>query len=1175
MRASRPGWKCVLARMFLAGLFCVTSTTLAQTGGGTITGLVTDQTGAVIPGAVVIATSIATGQKISRKTTGAGLYTLQPLDVGDYSVQVEVTGFGRHQVNNLHVEGLKTLTLNITMSPSAAETIVVTTNAGINDANPTIGDNVSSQDYQLLPLVMNGGPRDPTAFVNLANGVNPSRGYNGGAVGYNNETYLDGVVATTINQQGAANNTSSGAIVEAVEQSEVQTVGISARYQGQGFNNFTMKSGTNQWHGSAFEYFRNTVLDTWNYLSKQQKNALGQIVKPNEKQNEYGGVFSGPIISNKAFFFVALERMNYRSSPNPTFMTLPTVAMRNGDFSGYAAATGYHIYDPATTTCNASGSVCTRQQFPGDVIPASRLSTISKKLQSALPTDLVNGNYVNNYLTSLPFGYNYFKASAKGDYLLTKAHRITAEYLVGQRAPVNFDSGSVLPLPYSAATRTVTFNNTAIIGLNSVLTSHLVNDLKYSFLRYETVGTDPASGGSYTSTAQGLSPTPSGWATDGFPVVVFTGNFAPQGFKSSGSTNNTNRPSNTMANTFAITDDLQWTLGRHNLSIGGNFVWYQYNSNLPTGGSSDSYQFDTTTTSQFATNSAAVQTTQGSTYAGYLLGDLSSLYLSSNKIYTSIGGRFKSVSPYLQDDWRVTKDLTLNLGVRWDVYTPYREVLDRMSFFNPDLPNPIATGHSGSIQYAGYINQYACHCHTRYSTYLGNIEPRVGFAFQATPDTVLRGFYGIMTTHSGGTGGRGGAREGTNQFGLASSISLSQVLGYEPVSQWDASLPVPPNPPLDNTYGIGNTTTAGFTGSPQAVFYDEPYLARRSGSYQNFAFGLERQLPLRTVLSLDYTGSLGRFLPNGNGHNIYSNQILPQYIAVGNYLSSKATAANIAAANNVLAAAGVSAIALPYPNYSSNATIGQMLRPWPMYSISDNFPQDGKSAYNALQISLKTQGWKGLSLTVNYTYSRLIDDLAARTSTYDKTHKWNVDNGPQSLKIYGSWLTPGYSGNRWERRLTGGWVLSSIFTYSSALPLTFSTSCSSNFSYFGACRPTLNPAYGGGSFRSSVPYGSANFAKSAFRATPFVTSTTSFGNAPYANPYGVTGPNTYTWDGSVRRQFALHERLKLSLGADVFNITNHTEATGITTSITSSAFGLASKQSNSSRDIQLNAKFEF
>jgi hypothetical protein len=1159
-------WYFVVILFFLSGI----PVGIAQSGNGSITGTISDSMGAVISGATVVAKNLATGRPVLRQSTSMGLYSVQPLEVGDYSLTMSAKGFGTTTIAKVHVDALQTVTINVTLNPGTLTETVNVTTGGLNETTPDIGDSVNSQDYQLLPLMMSAAPRDPTSFLKLANGVDTNLGYNGGAATYENETYLDGIVATTINMQGAANNTSGGAIVEAVEQSEVETVGISAKYQGQGFNNFTLKSGTNKWHGSTFEFFRNTSLDTWNYLSKQTKDAAGDIVKPSEKQNEYGFVLGGPIQKDKAFFFIGLERMDYRTTPNPSYYSLPTTAMREGDFSSYSTLTGYNIYDPATTIC--SGSSCSRTQFTDNIIPSSQLSAVSKNIQSFLPTNLVNQNVENNYLGSQPYGYDYFKSSAKGDYQLNANHRLSASYLVGQRAPTNMDSGSVLPMPYSATTRTVTFDNTGILGLNSVLTPYLVNDLKLNLLRYETVGSDPAYGGKYSASAMGLSPLPSGWATEGFPVVVFSGNYAPHSYDANGTTNNTNRPQTVDANTIGISNNLEWTKGSHDLSIGAQMMWYQYNSQLPLGGSSQAWTFNTSTTSQFSSGTTP-STTDGATYAGFLLGDLTALYLSSNVNFTSIGGRFKAFSPYIQDDWKITKDLTLNLGLRWDVFSPYREVNNRMTWFNPDLDNPI-TGTKGTIQYAGHRNAYSCNCSTRYSTYLGNLGPRIGFAYKLNHNLVMHGSYSIMTTHSGGEGGRGGAREGTNQFGLSSSDSLTQSSGYEVVQQWDATLPTLSTPSYDNTYGIGYTTTTGYTGTPQTIYYDDPSLARRPAYYQNYSLGFQDQILPHTLVSVDYSGSVGHFLPNANGHGIYSNQVQPQYLVLGSLLTSYATTANIASANTILTAAGLSSISLPYSNFSSSATIGTMLRPWPMYTLGNNFQQDGNSAYNSLMFSLKEQNWKGLSLTVNYTYSRLIDDLIARPTTYIKTNKWDVANGPQALKIYGSWVTPKYGSSRWQQRLSKDWILSSIFTYASSTPLTFSTSCSSIFNYFGTCRPSLSSSYTGGSFRSKVPYGSANFTKSAFKSNPFTTSKTSFGNMPHSNPYGVTGPTTYTWDGSLRRAFPIW-RGHFIFGADMFNITNHVEATGLTTTITSSSFGLATKQSNSSRDVQINAKYEF
>ena len=1190
----------LLALSMLSTLLCLAGR--AQTGGGNIQGIVSDSTGAVIPNAVVTAKSLATGVVTTRKTTHAGLYNIGPLQVGEYTLSVSSGGFGTHTQDHIQVDGLAVVSLNVTLTPGSQEVIEVSTPA-LNGANDTVGDTVNSQDYQLLPLILSNAPRNPVAFVNLANGVDSTRGYNGGAVNYHNETYLDGVVATGINQQGAANNTSLGAIIEAVDESEVQTIGISAKYQGQGFNNFTMKSGSDKFHGTGFEFFRNTVLDTWNSLSKSVINpATGTATKPIEKQNEYGFVVGGPIKREKLFFFVGFEKMAYRSLPNPSKYTLPTLAMRTGDFShlhdptsaGGGGAT-YHIYDQATTTCINSGSQCRRDAFPNDVIPQARLSPISVAAQKFLPTNLLNTDVTNNYLGSIGAGYDYFKASAKLDYNLTKSHRLSALYLAGQRADSAgaLDSGTVLPMPYSATFLTKLYNVSYIVGDTWTISPTMVNNLKYSYFRGETVQADPTMQSQYAISTLGIQNAPPGWGAGSFFKIAFSGNNGLTSWDGSGTTLNTNRPQNLITNTYGLTDDFQWVRGRHNISVGAQMEWYQYNSALPATGTTVSFTFDTSTSAMFtgqdpagATTgpvygSSGVTTTSGNAYAGYLQGATTSAFVADQRNLGVLGGRFKALSPYAQDDWKASKNLTINVGLRWDIYGTYHEVQDRMSFFNPDLPNPIAHGAMGVIEYNGYKNQYYCQCRTRIQQYLGNVEPRFGFAFQAAPDTVLRGSYGISATHANGTGGRGGAREGTNQIGLAGSQTAGQLLGYESPFNWNNPLLVPSPATFDNTYGVGYTTTPGFTGTPATVFYDEPYLGGRSPYYQNFSFGIQRAITSRTTVSADYTGSLGHFIFNGNGHGIYSNQIQPGYLVLGSLLTSPANTANLAAANTILTKNGLPNITLPFTNFNPAAAIGQALRPFAQYGISNNFQSDGNSAYNAFEFSLKQRAYRGLSLTINYTYSRLIDNIANRTSTYNHAYAWNTDNGPQSLHVYGSWVTPPTGSSRLLRAISGGFIVSGIYSYNSANPLVFTTSCAGYFTYFGGCRPTLNPAFTG-SVRTNVPYGSATFTKPAFVASaasstnaPFITSTTAFGNAPNANAYGVTGPSTKNLDASVRRSFGPFEGFRITIGADLFNVTNHVEASPSLNTTSATAFGIATSQSNQSRKAQLNAKIEF
>ena len=188
------------------------------------------------------------------------------------------------------------------------------------------------------------------------------------------------------------------------------------------------------------------------------------------------------------------------------------------------------------------------------------------------------------------------------------------------------------------------------------------------------------------------------------------------------------------------------------------------------------------------------------------------------------------------------------------------------------------------------------------------------------------------------------------------------------------------------------------------------------------------------------------------------------------------------------------AFTLPFSNFNQAAQIGQALRPFAEFgAISTNFQDYGKSEYNAVEVALKQRAFHGLSLTVNYTYSKLLDTLANRPSAYGTAfNPYNLSNGPQSLHIYGSWVTPAIqSSHRLLRQATGGWIVSAIYSFNSGNPLTYTTTCNSNFAYFGACRPTLNPNFTG-SLRTNVPYGSKNFTQAAF-----VPSTASTVNAPF------------------------------------------------------------------------------
>jgi len=1141
-------------------------------GGGSISGAVQDPTGAVISKATVIATNLATGQKYTRLTSDHGIYSITPLIPGEYQVQVEATGFAPYTQTHVAVDAMQISTVNVSLTLGTASITITVEPPPVNSSNDVVGDVVRNDDYANLPLNMDAGPRCSTCLVGYAAGE--GNGYNGGTV-YHNETYIDGMIGTTINIQGNGNEIGTGLPVEAVQQGEVQTVGVSAQYQGQGISSFTTQSGGDHYHGSLFEYFRNTSLDTWNFTSKETVNKVtGKTIKPVEHQNEFGGSIGGPIKRNRAYFFAALERMVYMQTPNPSLATIPTTAMREGDFSAY----GRNIYDPLTTTC-ASG-VCTRTQFEyngvKNVIPPSRLSAVSQYLQKFLP-DPDNSDQTNNYYSGYKSGYNYFKSFSKLDYNLTPSQHLAMSYATGNRSP-NPTDGSGLPIPYVSTTATTTFTQLAMITHTWTINNRTVNDFKYGYARYETCGKDPSEGtAEYAASAAGLSNYGVGHASNAFPDITFSGTNSPTSWDTS------NKPTCTDANTFNLQDGLQTTRGAHSISMGGQFDWYQYNATSgPITGTNATWTISYAQTQAFKSASTTLDTSTGGSYASYMLGDVGTYYNSSQNGIGVLGGRFKAFSPFIQDDWKLTHKLTVNLGLRWDIYTPWHEVASRGSFFNATQTNPI-TGTSGTLNFYG-DGDYSCHCSRVVRMYLANIGPRVGFAYSVTPKTVIRASYGISYTHGGGTGGRGGANGGTGNYGIGSTRTITSLDGYSPAdpangtsttTTWDSAIADLPGKTIDSRWGTGYTTVTGYTGSGQAMIYADPYYSRRSPTYTNWNFGIQHALNSTTTLTVDYSASMGNYLPGEQNRPQFAQQIDPKYLALGSLLAVSTTDANIAKASKILS------ISRPFSTYTTASTIMQMLSPYPQFgSITDMWGNRAHSRYDALEIGIKQRKYRGLTLTMNYTYSKLMDNENTGSTAYDVSGLWQKNTeSPSKLNLYGTWQEPfGHTSHHLLNAAMKDWTLSGIYTYTGPGPLGWAaTGCTTQ--YTGSCLPKLVSGYTKKNARINGSWGKgitgSNFAIKYLNSSAFTVPSSYTLGTTFRNAYKITGPGSSDIDFSVKRKFPIHANYKLQIEASVFNLTNHVEFGGLSTTVGASAFGQFTEQSNASRDIQLAGRIEF
>ncbi|MFL6466175.1 MAG: TonB-dependent receptor domain-containing protein, partial [Bryobacteraceae bacterium] len=659
-------------------VLAISGRSYAQIGGtGSIQGTVTDPSGAAVPAATVTATNVATNAKTVQQTTEAGLYSIAALPAGQYALNVSATGFQSVTQEKVTVDALAVVTVNLSLQVGAVGETVTVTSAPppLNTADATLGSNMRNELYTALPLAMNGSPRDPTAFVALVPGVQglgtqaagtSFASFNGGQP-YLNEVYVEGLPTTTAAVQGETRNLSLGVSVEAIDQFQVLTNNPPASYQGQGVENFVLKSGTNEFHGSAFEFFRNTVLDARGFFPP---------TTPIEKQNEFGVYVSGPIKKDKIFFFGSYDGYYYRQSTTPTFQSIPSLAAQQGNFSAYPQA----IYNPYLTVCNASGANCTRAPFVGNIIPANLISPVSQSLQSYLPNPSSSG-LQNNFLTSQPIGLHNNNTTDKIDVNLNDKHRFygfvsRGRYATDGLAGISANT-SALPLPYTASRYVTEIPTAAQIRDVYVFSSSLLNQLSYSFNRLSVPITSATVAGAYPQKA-GLQGLPAGQANLAFPTINFNGPNVPTSWAGTNSI-----AFDEASNTFVLQDNVQWVKGKHSMTIGGQFQALQNNYTNPDLGSVASFTFSNSETAGFSLTGTLLNAT-GNAYASYLLGAVNSSSITQNYVATT-GGRYKTFAVYLQDDYKVNAKLTLNLGLRYDIFSTYHEVANRISFLNPTL----------------------------------------------------------------------------------------------------------------------------------------------------------------------------------------------------------------------------------------------------------------------------------------------------------------------------------------------------------------------------------------------------------------------------------------------------------------------------------------------------------
>jgi hypothetical protein len=820
---------------------------LAQTSTAELSGNITDSTGAVIANAKVTAANSETGTSREVTTNSSGFYHFTLLPPGNYNLSVEAPGFRKTVQNNLELRVNERSEVNLQLQlGQVTDTIEVKAAAPLLESqSSSLGTVINTQLTEELPL--NG--RNFVQLATLAPGVNGTGFSVSGTImsGTRPDDRRPGTeIFSNGNREGSNDFLYDGVDnndrltlsivlrpgVEAIREFKVQTNLFSAD---QGRNSGAVvdvvtKSGTNDWHGSAFEFLRNSAMDARNFF-----NAKGTPF-PSFRYNQFGGSFGGPVEipklyngKNKTFFFVDYEGFR-RNSQQLLTVTVPTLAMRQGDFS----ALPVRIYDPQMTT--PAGSSYTRTQFLGNMIPASRFDPVTQKLVNAYPAPQTTA-LINNYVSNMVQMQNWDQGDVRVDHQFTSNDTFFARYSIqhtNTTVPNTFPPTMVAGIPHSIqlgnedsfAGTSATPVQHAVADYTHIFGPHLINDLRVGFNRfrvdYTQAGATPNEPLGVELGVKNANPNAEQTA---IPI------FSPANYAGTGQSRSL--PILRRENTFEELDNVTWTKSAHTLKFGVDVRRRQiteYQTNRGNG----RFNFSTGFTAQPGMNS-------GDSIASMLLG-YPTLY-EQDYLLVLPGIRGIETGAYFADDWHVNTKLTINVGLRWEYYSPYSEVANRWANFDLAHATLMIAGQNGVGSTAGLDGDWK------------DFAPRVGFAFQALSHTVIRGGFGLFYNPNG----NGGALLRFDRqlpFGPVLSISPGdQVLGPR------VSDGFPPTP----------TVNLNVAGSPFGNVIGVPGNFKQAYAEQ-FNYTVEQEVtPINVLFKIAYVGNLGRRL----GTSFNPNQAAP------------------------------------------------------------------------------------------------------------------------------------------------------------------------------------------------------------------------------------------------------------------------------------------------------------
>lgn len=1127
--------------LLAASVLCSSLSPLwAQGGGGSISGTVTDVSGGLIANASVEITNTLTGVVQKTTTTTGGQFVLPVVPTGTYRLTVNSAGFQQAIVTGLVVSLNQTTTTTVTLKVGGVEQSIEVTASAVQlvPDNAQQSTNVSNAMYEALPMAVNGDARQPTAFLFLAPGVNSPAGgqtvtnqtfstsINGGQA-FSSEVLLDGASTASTNVAGDYRNLQFP--VDIVDQFTLVASNFTAEYgrAAGGIVSYTTKSGTNDLHGAAYEYLRNDKLDARGFY---------QPVVGIERQNEYGFNLGGPVWipklyngKNRTFFFAWYSGFRNRRGASNSLGTAPTEAQRNGDFSAFPQ----QIYDPLTNAPDGRGGI-TRTPFAGNIIPAARITDIARKFSTFLPP--TNGQLVNNVTSAQGQKNDVDREGVKIDHSFSDKHRISGLLSISRSDNTSPQFGDV----YTGFLSRTLFQTQNVyygrLNYTTLLKSNVVNQATLGFNRnYNPFGY--AGIGSNFATMLGIRGLLS--AGENVPIFSFSG-YTPAGGGSG---------QIVVENSWVFSDFVSWNKGRHSLKFGVDFRRQGDNTNTI---ADSGFSFSNLETS--LPNSPNRDST-GNSYASFLLGAAHSANI--NLYVNTVDNRFQYFAGYVMDDWKVTSRLTLNLGLRYDIPWTRRERLGRMSTFDPSVPNPAAGGRLGALIFAGTGSGRTGKNYFSETDYK-LVQPRVGFAYQINPKTVVRGGYSIFAGTSGDVVENGIRQNYSAGFnGIDSRVSPDN--GITPALYIQNGYPAFPLPPfIDPGLNVGKSVL---------------WLAKEDGHpsrIQNWSLDVQRELPGQMLLEVAYVANHGSHLSTGI---LNPNQVDPRWLSLGNALTAPLDSA----------AGQASGVPLPYAGFTG--TVAQALRPFPQYqTISRQNGNAGSSNYNSLQVSLKRRFSSGLSLLMSYTWSKWLTDSESGHSWYDRSgmdqynHRLEkslaTSDVPHNITLAYVYELPVGKGkpvplSGVANTVLGGWQISGTQRYQSGYPL--GVSVTNTLPIFSGQRPVCIAGAAPRGTWTGDPATGLYVNRAAFAVpAPFT-----FGTCGPTVP-GLRGRPFYNEDFALSKHFRIRERFDAEFRFEAFNAFNRVVFGSPNTNISDIAgFGKIGSQANSPRLAQAGVHLRF